>query len=173
MLDVRRLTARELPLMCGVVEHMPKLLPFGQIEHRPAFWAMATVCIAASALLLPSGALAADGVCDFSRYRPVVRFGIVDPACVLVRVEPKYPPMGRNLNLSGEVVVRVVVNRAGKVVAACVDSGHPLLRLAAIEAARKWKFRKNFCLSRPQPRGYLETTIRFRFSMDTSRTPPN
>ena len=99
--------------------------------------------------------------------------GLVDPTCVLVRVEPTYPQMGRDLRLSGEVVVRVLINRSGKVVAACVLSGHPLLRVASIDAARKWKFRKNFCLRLRQPKGYLETTIRFRFSARSPSTPPN
>jgi TonB family protein len=39
------------------------------------------------------------------------------------------------------VIVRVIIDEDGNVTDAQVASGHPLLRLAALDAARGWKFK--------------------------------
>src|ERR1700720_3913744 len=55
------------------------------------------------------------------------------------RVEPSYPPLARAAHISGSVVVEVTVDEQGKVISARpISSGHPLLRDAALEAARGW-----------------------------------
>jgi protein TonB len=42
--------------------------------------------------------------------------------------------------VSGTVVVEVLVDEEGNVSSARAVSGHPLLKDAAVEAAREWKF---------------------------------
>ena len=54
--------------------------------------------------------------------------------------KPAYPPMAKQANASGTVIVQVLVDENGNVVSAQVVSGHPLLRPAAIAAARQAKF---------------------------------
>lgn len=56
------------------------------------------------------------------------------------RVEAQTPPMAKTANVSGPVVVEVTVDEGGDVIKARAISGHPLLREAAAEAARGWKF---------------------------------
>ena len=56
------------------------------------------------------------------------------------RVEPRYPQTAVNVRVSGDVEVEVVVDESGRVVSARAVSGHPLLRSAAISAAREWVF---------------------------------
>jgi TonB family protein len=56
------------------------------------------------------------------------------------RVDPATPPAARAAKVTGTVVVEVVVDTQGDVISARAISGHPLLRDAAIEAARGWKF---------------------------------
>jgi TonB family protein len=56
------------------------------------------------------------------------------------RVEPTYPPLAKAARISGVVVVEVTVDTDGKVIAARAISGHPLLKDAAVEAARQWVF---------------------------------
>ncbi len=56
------------------------------------------------------------------------------------RVEPAYPPLAKAAQVSGAVVVEVTVDTEGKVMAARAISGHPLLKDAAITAARQWVF---------------------------------
>lgn len=54
--------------------------------------------------------------------------------------KPPYPPAARAVRASGAVSVQVVVDEDGNVVSASAVSGHPLLRQAAVQAARSAKF---------------------------------
>jgi outer membrane biosynthesis protein TonB len=81
--------------------------------------------------------------------------------------------MGYEVNVSGTVVVKVIIDRAGAVVAACAISGHPLLRDSALAAARQWKFKRNLCFKSKQTRRYLEAELHFRFKGARSSAPPN
>jgi len=56
------------------------------------------------------------------------------------RVEAEYPPLARAARISGSVVVEVIVDEAGVVTSARAVSGHPLLKDAAVTAARQWQF---------------------------------
>jgi TonB family protein len=56
------------------------------------------------------------------------------------RVEPAYPPLAKAAQISGSVVVEVTLDEEGKVISARALSGHPLLKDAAVAAARAWKF---------------------------------
>jgi TonB family protein len=67
--------------------------------------------------------------------------GRFTPGKVISRPEPAYPPIARAARAQGPVVVRVVADEEGKVVAAQAVSGHPLLQQAALQAARKLRFK--------------------------------
>lgn len=56
------------------------------------------------------------------------------------RVEPDYPPLARAARISGSVVVEVTLDEDGGVISARAISGHPLLKDAAVNAARRWQF---------------------------------
>jgi TonB family protein len=56
------------------------------------------------------------------------------------RVEPKYPEEAKKKGIKGGVIVEVKVDEEGKVIAAKALTGHKLLRSAAIEAAKGWRF---------------------------------
>jgi TonB family protein len=58
----------------------------------------------------------------------------------IFKPQPKYPQNGRRFNASGKVEVRVTISVTGRVIKAIAISGHPLLRDAAVEAARRWEF---------------------------------
>jgi TonB family protein len=73
------------------------------------------------------------------------------------RVEPVYPPIAKSARLEGAVIVLVTIDNEGNVLSAEALSGHPLLRDAAITAARQWKFK---------PAGIrVQGTITFNFMM--------
>jgi TonB family protein len=59
---------------------------------------------------------------------------------VKAAVAPKYPPLAVSSRISGDVTVRCLVGHSGEVIRAEVLDGHPLLKIAAAEAAQKWKF---------------------------------
>jgi TonB family protein len=59
----------------------------------------------------------------------------------LVRVQPVYPAIARQINASGHVEVEITIDEKGRVLTAKAIKGHPTLKVAAEEAARKWVFR--------------------------------
>ncbi len=54
--------------------------------------------------------------------------------------EPAYPALARAAHASGVVIVQVIVDDDGKIMAAQVLRGHPLLQAAALKAAREMQF---------------------------------
>jgi TonB family protein len=60
---------------------------------------------------------------------------------VLTRVAAIYPPIAKQMKASGEVQVAITIDENGRVIEAKATSGHPALRSAAEEAAKKWVFR--------------------------------
>jgi protein TonB len=54
--------------------------------------------------------------------------------------KPAYPAAARSMHISGTVVVQVLIDEDGNVVSASAASGHPLLKAAAVSAARRAKF---------------------------------
>ncbi len=56
------------------------------------------------------------------------------------RPAPQYPPLAKAARVSGAVMVEVTVDEDGGVISARAVSGHPLLKDAAVNAARSWRF---------------------------------
>lgn len=56
---------------------------------------------------------------------------------IISKPQPAYPPIAKAARVQGSVTVQVVVDEEGKVIAAQVISGHPLLQAAAVKAARE------------------------------------
>jgi TonB family protein len=63
--------------------------------------------------------------------------------------KPSYPAIAKAAGAGGTVTVRVTVDEEGNVVAAEAVSGHPLLHAAAVDAARRSKFKPTFLRGRP------------------------
>jgi TonB family protein len=63
--------------------------------------------------------------------------------------QPVYPPNPLSARISGTVVVQVLVDEEGRVISASVVSGHPLLRQAAVAAARAARFSPTLLSGRP------------------------
>lgn len=59
---------------------------------------------------------------------------------VVHRVPPTYPPIARQMGITGVVVVMATVDASGKVIKADSTSGNKLLATSAIEAVKQWKF---------------------------------
>ena len=54
--------------------------------------------------------------------------------------KPDYPAAARAVKAEGVVTVKVLIDEGGEVISATAVSGHPLLRAAAVQAARLAKF---------------------------------
>jgi TonB family protein len=83
------------------------------------------------------------------------------------RVEPTYPPLAKAAGVSGPVVVEVTIDEQGAVISASALSGHPLLKDAAVTAARRWLFTPTSLAGTPVK---VIGTITFNFQMDSKPT---
>jgi TonB family protein len=63
------------------------------------------------------------------------------PDFILSLPNPRYPAAARAINANGEVNVKAMIGERGNVVSAKAISGHPLLRAAAVSAAKRAKFK--------------------------------
>jgi Ca-activated chloride channel family protein len=74
--------------------------------------------------------------------------------------KPLYPAMGKQLKIEGVVRVAVLVDESGKVVSARAESGHAMLRVAAINAARQARFAPTLVSGQPVPvSGFITYTF--------------
>jgi protein TonB len=78
------------------------------------------------------------------------------------RVDPPYPALAKAARVTGTVVVQVTVDEAGNVISSSALSGHPLLRDAAVQAARGWKFSPTMISGQPVK---VVGTLMFNFSI--------
>jgi TonB family protein len=65
------------------------------------------------------------------------------------RVEPVYPPLALTARVSGSVFVEVTIDEGGLVTSARALAGHPLLKDAAVDAARGWTFKPTVVAGKP------------------------
>lgn len=71
---------------------------------------------------------------------PVVRSEGVLQGSAIRKATPTYPVMAKQVKAAGAVQVQVTISEQGRVIEAAVLNGHPLLRNAALEAAKQWIF---------------------------------
>jgi protein TonB len=62
---------------------------------------------------------------------------------------PAYPSAARSMRIAGKVTVQVLIDEDGNVVSASAASGHPLLKAAAVDAARRAKFSPTLLSGQP------------------------
>lgn len=63
--------------------------------------------------------------------------------------KPAYPQTAKQMGISGAVNVQVTIDEQGNVISAAVVSGHPLLRVGAVNAARQSKFSPTLLSNQP------------------------
>lgn len=79
----------------------------------------------------------------------VIRRSVMDPGMLIVKVDPKYPPMARQTRTQGPVVLTALIGRDGHIENLHAVSGHPLLIPAALEAVRQWRYRPTMLNGQP------------------------
>jgi len=87
--------------------------------------------------------------------------GDVKPAQLLKSVPPLYPPMARSQHISGNVQVDALIDSSGNVAAVKLISGPPLLRSAALDAVKQWKYSPALLDGHPSAM-HLTVTVQFR-----------
>jgi TonB family protein len=105
---------------------------------------------------MPAGSLAntpgpaiADTKIDVPAPDAIAKASAVLTGSATKKVAPVYPKTARDWRISGLVAVEVTIDEKGNVLKATAVSGDPLLRPAAIEAARQWKFKPSLLGGKP------------------------
>jgi len=57
------------------------------------------------------------------------------------KVRPEYPPLAQQARIAGKCIIRIVIAADGSLRDAKLVSGHPLLAVSAMRAARESKYR--------------------------------
>lgn len=80
----------------------------------------------------------------------------------LKKVNPAYSPVAKAAKASGPVQVQITIAEDGRVADASAISGHPLLRDAALDAARQWEFKPVELSGQPVK---AQGTLTFNFTL--------
>ena len=88
--------------------------------------------------------------------------GEVEQALLVHRVEPRYPTLARQIRLEGTVRLHAVIGVDGSVRELEIESGHPLLVNAALDAVRQWRYRPTRLNGEPVE---VDTTITVIFEL--------
>ncbi len=71
---------------------------------------------------------------------PIRVGGDVKPPKLISSVPPQYPEIAKSVGVEGSVVVEASIGPNGDVVSTKVISGQPILRQAALDSLRRWKY---------------------------------
>jgi TonB family protein len=89
----------------------------------------------------PSGTILASVAAPLpAAPEPISVGGQVQPARLISSVSPAYPALARSIGLQGEVTIDALIDSTGRVAAMKPLSGPVLLRGAAMDALRQWKY---------------------------------
>jgi protein TonB len=78
-----------------------------------------------------------------------VRISHLDPAKLIFRPEPEYPPVAKMARIQGTVRLEAVIGTDGRVENLKVISGHPLLLQAAVDAVSRWRYQPTLLNGEP------------------------
>jgi len=89
-----------------------------------------------------------------------LRTSVMMEGNLIHKVEPQYPALAKQLRIEGSVIVKAWIDREGVIERAQVESGHPLLARAALEAVRQWRYRPYYLNHEPVE---VETEVTVNF----------
>jgi TonB family protein len=84
------------------------------------------------------------------------------------KVQPAYPAIAKAARAQGSVQVEVTISESGEVMNAQAISGHPMLREAALQAAKQWRFKPTELSGVPVK---TQGVITFNFDSGKTATP--
>ena len=79
---------------------------------------------------------------------------------LIYRVQPVYPALARQARIQGAVQLRAIISKAGTIEHLTLESGHPMLAGAALDAVRQWRYRPYLLNDEPIE---IETEITVNF----------
>jgi periplasmic protein TonB len=79
----------------------------------------------------------------------VVNIATIDPALLIHRVEPVYPPLAKQIHKEGRVELHAIIATDGTIQSLEVASGDPLFYQSALEAVRQWRYKPTMLSGQP------------------------
>jgi TonB family protein len=89
---------------------------------------------------LPSDRLVTTVFCTLALLAASVLPALAQDRHAVSKVAPVYPPMAKQMHITGVVKVIATVDATGKVIKAESPSGNKILALAATDCVKMWKF---------------------------------
>jgi TonB family protein len=80
--------------------------------------------------------------------------------------DPVYPPVANAAHITGDVDLKLIIGRDGRIESAVVVSGHPMLKQAALDSAQRSQFECRSC-----GEAVTAYTLKYKFQI-TSRGYP-
>ena len=88
-----------------------------------------------------SGPRPPQPVVDTKSNPSVVRITTIDPAMLIRRIEPIYPPLARQIHREGRVELRAIIDTDGSIKSLEVVSGDPMFYQSALDAVSQWHYK--------------------------------
>jgi protein TonB len=82
---------------------------------------------------------------------------------LLQKTPPVYPSIARTAHVAGTVVIQATISKAGLIESPHIVSGPIMLRQAALDAVRNWRYRPYLLNGEPAE---VETTVNIVFTLD-------
>jgi protein TonB len=79
----------------------------------------------------------------------LVHVTTLDPAMLIHRVEPIYPPLPKQIHREGRVELRAIIGTDGTIQSLQVVSSDPMFLNSAIEAVQQWRYRPTILNGQP------------------------
>ena len=72
---------------------------------------------------------------------PVIQKTTIDPALLIRRIEPIYPPLARQIHREGRVELRAIIATDGSIESLEVVGGDPMFYQSALDAVSQWHYK--------------------------------
>jgi protein TonB len=100
---------------------------------------------------------------DVKAAKPLAISAGVAVGLLIKKVEPAYPVIAKTARVSGTVVLQATITKTGAVANLRVVSGPAMLRQAALDAVRFWRYRPYKLNNEPVE---IETTVNVIFTLN-------
>lgn len=98
----------------------------------------------------------------FNTNVPIPVGGRIKEPELVNKVMPQYPSLAREAHTQGDVEIQIVIDKAGNVTEAKSISGPAVLRQAAVDAVRRWKYQPTILDGQPIP---VQMIVKLRFQL--------
>lgn len=163
--------ARSAPSMSALQINVPRVIPIGVGHDANPPQAVSAISNGSE---FPFSSGIPGGVSGFSRNNaptvlpppkptsPSLISSTLAQGLLLQQVIPIYPPMARAARIEGCVVLKATISKAGTIEKLSVMSGPVMLRQAALDAVRSWRYRPFLLNGSPVD---VETTVNVVFRL--------